>query len=60
MDTVDSLENEETGSSKVIHTTVGDLIHAIAEAAEEATIGEQDLNEVTQLVLQGLIRRRKD
>ena len=55
-----TLDSEETGEPGVIHTTVGDLIFAIAEAAEEATIDAEDLNEVTQLVLNGLLRRRKD
>ena len=43
-----------------IETTLGDLISAISEAAREATVEEENLSEVTQMILQDLLNRRKD
>lgn len=60
---MDQIE-ENTESEKVKHrridTTVGDLILAIAEAAEEATIGSEHISEVTQMVLEDMLTRKKD
>lgn len=43
----------------VIETTLGDLICAIADAAREARIEEQELSKVTQLVLTTMLKQRK-
>ena len=43
-----------------IETTIGELISAIAEAAKEATVSDEDLFWVTQIVLNNLLERRKD
>lgn len=57
MSTMD--KTEELMISTTIETTLGDLIHAIAEAAREATVEEKDLSEVTQQVLAQVLRKRK-
>jgi hypothetical protein len=52
-------EMEATGS-RVIETTLGELISAISDAARESTISETDLSEVTHIILHDLLRRRKN
>lgn len=39
-----------------IETTIGDLITAICDAAEEACVAERDVAQVTQLILMDLLR----
>lgn len=49
-------EKEVTMNDSAIHTTVGDLVFAIVEAAEEARIDEGDLEEYTSLILNRILR----
>jgi len=44
--------------SQTIETTIGDLICAIRDAAQEACIEETELSEVTQTILCDLISRQ--
>ncbi len=44
----------------VIDTTVGELISAIRDAALEASVKEEDLSEVTQMVLLDMCNRADD
>ncbi len=46
-----------TATHARIETTLGDLICAIADAAEEAHIDERDLPRLTQLVLLNVLSR---
>jgi len=45
-------------ATRKINTTLGELISAIADAADEAQVDEQDLALITQLVLRRLISQR--
>ena len=42
-----------------IETTIGDLICAIADAAREASIDEQDVNKLTHFILMNILRRER-
>jgi hypothetical protein len=58
------MENQETSTQsqtqgQTIETTVGDLICAIRDAAEECIIGEEELGVLTQAVLFDMLDRRK-
>ncbi len=52
-------QGETEMSYGVIETTIGDLICAIREAAQESLIEEQDMNELTHRVLMELLRKRQ-
>ena len=47
----------ENDNNNPIETTLGDLICAIADAAEEASIEESDVARCTQVVLNHLLER---
>ena len=57
METIDSSVTEIP--TERIHTTVGDLIHAISEAAQEAMLTEAESLEVMQAVFVNLVSRRQ-
>jgi hypothetical protein len=46
-------------AERVINTTIGDLICAIRDAAQESMIDERHAAELTKLVLDELLSRRK-
>ena len=46
-------------NSELLTVTVGDLISAIVDAAEEATIGQEHIADLTSVVFQDMMRRRK-
>jgi hypothetical protein len=48
----------DDSDQKVLNTTLGDLIHAISEAAEEAQIEQEDLAPITLRVLEQLLGRQ--
>ena len=53
------MKQGEEMNTGVIETTIGDLICAIREAAQESLIEEQDMNELTHRVLMELLRKRQ-
>ena len=53
------MKQGEEMNTGVIETTIGDLICAIREAAQESLSEEQDMNELTHRVLMGLLRKRQ-
>ena len=50
--------SEEKKSSQRIDTTLGDLIHAISEAAGEKTTDRKELHKLTQLVLSEMLTKQ--
>lgn len=42
--------------SRVVSTTIGELIEAITEAARESSITERDVSSVTRKVLDNILR----
>ena len=50
---------EEEMKSHTIETTIGDLICAISEAAQESGGEEQYLNELTHMVLMEVLSKNK-
>ncbi len=54
----DQFEQEETiMNTNSVNTTLGELIYAISEAAQEALVEEQDLAEFTQHVIVDMLCR---
>ena len=43
-----------------IQTTIGELISAISDAAQEATVDESELSQITHLVFHSLLSAKKD
>ena len=46
-----SKKGKDTMQTTELKTTLGDLICAIAEAAEESAVDEQDLAQITHMIL---------
>lgn len=59
MEGLDEALDTAQATAEPITCTVGDLILAIAEAAEEATIGPEHIAELTQVVFHDMLRRCK-
>ncbi|MCB0358236.1 MAG: hypothetical protein KDD44_01320 [Bdellovibrionales bacterium] len=55
MDREDSKQAISAATSGMLQTTIGDLICAICEAAEEAAIADEDVPSITKIVLGGLL-----
>ena len=53
-------DKNEKSDDTMIETTIGELICAIADAAKEARIDEQDLFLLTHLVLNRILERVND
>ena len=53
------MELEKETVMQNIQTTIGDLICAIKEAAEEARVNQEDLDQLTHFILMDLLRRSK-
>ena len=52
-------ENNNNKDDMTIETTIGDLICAIADAAEETSVKEEELSEYTHLILSSMLNRKK-
>jgi len=54
------LQVKDDNMTTTIETTIGDLICAIQDAAQEDCIADAEVSTVTQLILMDLLQRRTD
>lgn len=53
------IEGHDQSEPVRIETTVGELVCAIADAAREAEIEEDELHKLTHVILMGMLKRAK-